>query len=88
MNETMTPSVEDMWDELLELVDETTLSEKAFSRIVREVYKREEDNTFWAVNYSKSHTGDYNEMRDNPEDIKVVRVYPRLVSTTVFGESE
>lgn len=76
------PEQEEIWNECLELMDSKTLFEKEFTKRVREVYCRESDKTYWAVEYDKSHDGDYNQLRD--DKVEIYSVVPKEVITIIY----
>jgi hypothetical protein len=76
------PSQEEIWNEELELVDTKQLFSKDYTERLREVYHRECDNTFWAVEFDKSHDGDYNQLRD--DKVQPYQVVPKEVVTTIY----
>lgn len=78
------PTSKQLWNEELELVEEKTLCEKSYTRFVRQIYKREEDSTYWATEFERSHDNEYNSMRDEPH-IEVYQVEPKEVVSVVYN---
>lgn len=40
------------------------------------IFKRQSDDTYWAANYQVTGDGDYNTLRDDPDDVHIHQVWP------------
>jgi len=77
-----TPTREDLTD-ILELVEEKILESTRWGYVQRDVYKREEDGTFWGVSFRvDSGDNDYRGLYDDEYDIN--QVYPKKKTITVY----
>jgi len=80
------PSCEDLFYEELELVQRSVDDSWRHGVYVTEVYKREEDMTYWRAKYAQSTSGETNGLREGRATI--TRVFPREVITVAYTEKE
>lgn len=69
------PTCEEIYNEELELVHTEADPSWRHGCYIYEVYNRESDNTFWAVNYRRSTDGETNALREGLADVKEVEPY-------------
>jgi hypothetical protein len=70
--EIVKPTCEQLWNEELEIVKETILSEWRHGNVLSVIYKRNADDTYWRATYRVSVDRDYNELREGSATIKQV----------------
>lgn len=82
MNKLKDPTHEDWFDEYLESVQKDVDNSWRHGCYVYEVFHRDADDTYWAVNYKVSGDGETHTLREGLE--KFTQVYPNeKVVTTV-----
>jgi hypothetical protein len=76
------PTCKQLWNEELKRVASEADPTWRHGSYMAEVFFREEDATFWQVEYRKSTDGETNELREGSASI--TQVYPHEVMTTVY----
>jgi hypothetical protein len=76
------PTCKQLFNEELPLADRKTDDSWRHGVRVTEVYRRDEDGTFWQAKYRLSTDGETNELRDG--DAQIVQVFPREINVTVY----
>jgi hypothetical protein len=79
---TTAPTCEQLFNEELPLADRKTDDSWRHGVHVTEVYRRDEDGTFWQAKYRLSTDGETNELREG--DAKIVQVFPREINVTIY----
>jgi hypothetical protein len=76
------PDHTDVMEETIELIHEEMDDGWRHGVNVTEVYKREEDNTFWQFEYRRSGDGEWNGLRE--DEYEVEQVWPVEVTVTQY----
>lgn len=78
------PTYDDIREELLESVHREIDDSWRHGNYVYEVFHRESDDTYWAVNYNESGDGEYNSLRDEREQFTQVTPVKKMVEVTEY----
>ena len=89
---TSKPTCEEIWNEQLDLVERSVHPIWRHGSRIVEVYKRNEDDTFWRANYAENSSDagiqseGFNELRDGIA--LITQVFPHTVTVTVYSEEK
>lgn len=84
MKMTDKPTVQQIFEEELKQVYSEADPSWRHGCYMMDVYLREEDDTYWSVNYQLSGDGEYNTLRDDPQFVEFIQVWPRAVTVTEY----
>lgn len=79
MSDIKPPTQEELLDDKFECVHREVDDSWRHGVYVHEVYYRDTDDTYWAVNYALSNDGEVNGLRQNDYDISRVKPVERTI---------
>jgi hypothetical protein len=78
------PTAKQLWEEELEQVLSEVVDHWRHGTVEHEVFYREEDDTHWEVYYRRQTDGEYDELRDEQDSVKVTQVKPITVEVVKY----